>query len=179
MDDLKTAEDARKYLTFLIGSEKYGVDIVNVKEIIEYGQVTRVPLAPQSIRGVLNLRGSVVPIVDLSSRFYGYRSTITRLSCIVVVEIEQREERIPIGLLIDALHEVVDIQQENTEQTPGFGAKIRTDFIQGIGKTHGRFVILLNLDRVLDIEELQAEDTGHVTAARAAERTSTRGTARR
>lgn len=124
MDDLKTAEDARKYLTFLIGSEKYGVDIVNVKEIIEYGQVTRVPLAPQSIRGVLNLRGSVVPIVDLSSRFYGYRSTITRLSCIVVVEIEQREERIPIGLLIDALHEVVDIQQENTEQTPGFGAKI-------------------------------------------------------
>lgn len=179
MDDLKTAEDARKYLTFLIGSEKYGVDIVNVKEIIEYGQVTRVPLAPQSIRGVLNLRGSVVPIVDLSSRFYGYRSTITRLSCIVVVEIEQREERIPIGLLIDALHEVVDIQPENTEQTPGFGAKIRTDFIQGIGKTHGRFVILLNLDRVLDIEELQAEDTGHVTAARAAERTSTRATARR
>lgn len=179
MDDLKTAEDARKYLTFLIGSEKYGVDIVNVKEIIEYGQVTRVPLAPQSIRGVLNLRGSVVPIVDLSSRFYGYRSTITRLSCIVVVEIEQREERIPIGLLIDALHEVVDIQPENTEQTPGFGAKIRTDFIQGIGKTHGRFVILLNLDRVLDIEELQAEDTGHVKTARAAERTSTRATARR
>lgn len=179
MDDLKTAEDARKYLTFLIGSEKYGVDIVNVKEIIEYGQVTRVPLAPQSIRGVLNLRGSVVPIVDLSSRFYGYRSTITRLSCIVVVEIEQREERIPIGLLIDALHEVVDIQPENTEQTPGFGAKIRTDFIQGIGKTHGRFVILLNLNRVLDIEELQAEDIGHVKTARAAERTSTRATARR
>lgn len=179
MDDLKTAQDARKYLTFLIGSEKYGVDIVNVKEIIEYGQVTRVPLAPQSIRGVLNLRGSVVPIVDLSSRFYGYRSTITRLSCIVVVEIEQREERISIGLLIDALHEVVDIQPENTEQTPGFGAKIRTDFIQGIGKTHGRFVILLNLNRVLDIEELQAEDIGHVKTARAAERTSTRATARR
>lgn len=179
MDDLKTAEDARKYLSFLIGSEKYGIDIVNVKEIIEYGQVTRVPLAPQCIRGVLNLRGSVVPIVDLSSRFYGYRSTITRLSCIVVVEIEQMEERIPMGLLIDALHEVVDIHPESTEQTPGFGAKIRTDFIQGIGKTHGRFVILLNLDRVLDIEELQAEDAGHVKTARAAERTSTRGTARR
>ncbi len=97
----------------------------------------------------------MVPIVDLSARFYGYRSTITRLSCIVVVEIEHQEEASPIGLLIDALHEVVDIQPENTEQTPGFGAKIRTEFIQGIGKTHGRFVILLNLDRVLDIEELQ------------------------
>jgi len=156
MDEMKTADNARKYLSFLIGSEKYGVDIVNVKEIIEYGQVTGVPIAPPALRGGLSLRGNVVPIVDLSARFYGYRSTITRLSCIVVVEIEHQGERIPIGLLIDALHEVVDIQPENTEQTPGFGAKIRTEFIQGIGKTHGRFVILLNLDRVLDIEELQA-----------------------
>ncbi|HSV97014.1 MAG TPA: chemotaxis protein CheW [Spirochaetota bacterium] len=157
MDEMNMADNARKYLTFLIGSEKYGVDIVNVKEIIEYDQVTRVPIAPPAVRGVLNLRGSVVPIIDLSARFYGYQSTITRLSCIVVVEIEHQEERIPMGLLIDALREVVDIKPANTEQTPGFGAKIRTEFIQGIGKTHGRFVILLNLDRVLDIADIQAE----------------------
>jgi len=176
MDEERTAEDARKYLCFLIGSEKYGIDIVNVMEIIEYGQVTRVPLAPQAVRGVLNLRGSVIPIVDLSSRFYGYGSGITRLSCIVVVEIERQEERITMGLLIDALHEVVDIRPENTEQTPGFGAKIRSEFIQGIGKTHGRFVILLNLDRVLDIEELKA---GGAAAARTQERASSGSTAPR
>jgi purine-binding chemotaxis protein CheW len=156
MEEHREAELGNKFLTFSIGKELYGMDIGSIKEIMEYSSVTRVPRTPLHVRGVLNLRGNVVPIIDLSARFYGYPSTVTRYSCIVVVELDVAEERLTIGVMIDALREVVDVQEEDIENTPGFGAKIRNDFIAGIGKVHGEFVIMLNLERVLDIEELAA-----------------------
>ncbi|TAL35026.1 MAG: purine-binding chemotaxis protein CheW [Spirochaetes bacterium] len=158
MEERHDAERINKYLTFSIGKELYGMNIGTIKEIIEYTSVTAVPRTPLHIGGVLNLRGNVVPIIDLSARFYGYASAVTKYSCIVVVELDVAGERVPMGVLIDALREVVDVQGEDIETTPGFGAKIRNDFIAGIGKVRDEFVIMLNLERVLDIEELAAFD---------------------
>ncbi len=164
MEEYNDAELGNKFLTFSIGKEIYGMDIGCIKEIMEYSSVTRVPRTPLHVRGVLNLRGNVVPIIDLSARFYGYASAVTRYSCIVVVELDVAQERMTMGVMIDALKEVVDVQEEDIENTPGFGAKIRNDFIAGIGKVHGEFVIMLNLERVLDIEELAAFES-HTAAA--------------
>jgi purine-binding chemotaxis protein CheW len=146
--------NARQYLTFHIGNEIYGVEVNNVREVIEYEHVYKIPTVPSFIRGVINLRGEVVPVVDLSSRFYKRASDITKLSCIVIVEVEDRDDTIMLGFVIDSINAVIDIPEEKIETTPGFGARIRTEFISGIGKIDSNFIILLNMHKVLDISEL-------------------------
>jgi len=146
--------DQQQYLTFMLGGEIFAIGILGIKEIIEYGQLTEVPMMPGFIRGVINLRGSVVPVVDLSCRFGRHSTEVTRRTCIVIVEVRAGEGQQDIGIVVDAVNEVLEIPQDQIEPPPTFGAKVRADFISGMGKVDGHFVILLSVDRVLSVEEM-------------------------
>jgi len=148
------SQEPQQYLTFMLGREVFAIGILHIKEIIEYGQLTTVPMMPVFIRGVINLRGAVVPVVDLSSRFGGQPSQVTRRSCIVILELEVEDEIQVIGVVVDAVNEVLEIAATDIEPAPSFGTRIRTDFIQGMGKVQDRFVIILNVNNVLSSEEL-------------------------
>lgn len=151
----KTAE-AGQYLTFVLGGEAYAIGILAIKEIIEYHALTEVPMMPACVRGVINLRGAVVPVVDLQARFGRKSGEVTKRTCIVIVEVAARDERQVIGVVVDAVSEVLDIEAAAIEPAPSFGAGIRTDFIHGMGKVRGKFVILLDVDRVLSLDDLSA-----------------------
>ncbi len=144
----------QQYLTFSLGGEVFALGILNVKEIIEFGNITEIPMMPAFIRGVINLRGAVVPVIDLSARFGGRASTVSRRTCILIGELGEGEERQDLGVIVDAVNEVLEIPRSEIEPPPTFGAKIRADFIQGMGKVDGRFVIILNVDRVLSPQEI-------------------------
>lgn len=146
--------EARQYLTFLLSGELYALGIMNVKEIIEYGSVTDIPMMPSFIRGVINLRGAVVPVIDISARFGGRPSEAGRRSCIIILELRDEDVRQDIGVMVDAVNEVIEIQKSDIEPPPAFGARIRTDFIDGMGKVNGKFVILLNIGQVLSVDEM-------------------------
>jgi len=147
-------EEQSQYLTFLLSGELFAIPILNIKEIIEYGSLTTVPMMPAFIRGVINLRGSVVPVVDLAVRFGRKASDVTRRSCIVIIEVESGDETQDIGVVVDAVNEVLEIPRNEVEQTPSFGARIRADFIRGMGKINGKFVIILAVNHVLSIDEM-------------------------
>jgi purine-binding chemotaxis protein CheW len=144
----------QQYLTFTLGGEMFAVAILNVKEIIEFGSVTEIPMMPGFIRGVINLRGAVVPVIDLSCRFGGKSTEVARRTCIIIVELNEGDVKQDIGVMVDAVSEVLEIAQSEIEPSPSFGAKIRTDFISGMGKVNGKFVIILDVARVLSIEEI-------------------------
>jgi purine-binding chemotaxis protein CheW len=143
-----------QYLTFVLGSEMFAIDILGIKEIIEYGNLTSVPMMPAFIRGVINLRGAVVPVVDLSARFGRQASPVTRRTCIVIIEADNEGEKQDIGVVVDAVSEVLEIPDADIEQPPSFGARIRADFISGMGKVKEKFVIILDADKVLSVNEL-------------------------
>ena len=145
-----------QYLTFQLAGESFAIGILSIKEIIEYHALTEVPMMPSCVRGVINLRGAVVPVLDLPARFGRPSSEVTKRTCIVIVEIQAAEERQVIGVVVDAVNEVLDIDAADIEPPPSFGANIRADFIQGMGKVKGKFVILLNVHQVLSIHDLQA-----------------------
>jgi purine-binding chemotaxis protein CheW len=148
--------EATQYLTFMLGGEVFAIGILAIKEIIEYHGITAVPMMPECIRGVINLRGAVVPVIDLSARFGRTHAVVTKRSCIVIVEVEAEGERKDVGVIVDAVNAVLDIPPAEIEPAPMFGARIRTDFIQGMGKIGGKFVILLNVNRVLSFDEISA-----------------------
>jgi purine-binding chemotaxis protein CheW len=147
-------QEEGQYLTFLIGGEMFAISILGIKEIIEYGSLTTVPMMPDFIRGVINLRGAVVPVVDLSARFGRTASEVTRRSCIVILEVEADEEKQDVGVVVDSVSEVLEIPTAEIEPAPSFGARIRADFISGMGKVDGKFVIILNAERVLSVDEM-------------------------
>jgi purine-binding chemotaxis protein CheW len=148
--------DIQQYLTFHLSGEMYAVGTLSVKEIIEYERLTTVPMMPESIRGVINLRGSVVPVVDLSARFGGKQAEITRRTCIVILEVNTSDEDHVIGVVVDTVSEVLEIAHDEIEPAPSFGAKIRTDFIEGMAKVDDTFVILLDIGQVLSVDEIAA-----------------------
>ncbi len=148
------AESPQQYLTFVLGGEMFAVGILNVKEIIEYGHLTEIPMMPAFIRGVINLRGAVVPVIDLAARFGGAQSQAGKRTCIVIVEVSENDFRHDIGIMVDAVSEVIEIPASDIEPPPSFGARIRADFIHGMGKVAGKFVILLNIVKVLSIDEI-------------------------
>jgi purine-binding chemotaxis protein CheW len=150
------AEENQQYLTFMLGGEVFAIGILSIKEIIEYGHLTSVPLMPAHIRGVINLRGAVVPVIDLSARFGRDGTQVTRRTCIVILEVIAGQDKQDSGVVVDAVNEVVEIPDSQIEPSPAFGANIRTDFIQGMGKVNERFVIILSVDHVLSVEELAA-----------------------
>lgn len=152
----QSSADQQQYLTFMLGGEVFAIGILGIKEIIEYAGLTEVPMMPACIRGVINLRGAVVPVMDLSSRFGKPSTALTKRTCIVIVEIETSGERHDMGVVVDAVNAVLEIPASEIEPPPAFGARIRTDFIDGMGKVDGKFVILLNVHRVLSVEEIGA-----------------------
>jgi len=143
-----------QYLTFKVGNEIYGIDINSVKEVIEYTKVFPIPRIPSCIRGVTNLRGEVIPVIDLNSRFYGQTSEETILTSIVFVEVEYKGKIVMLGVIIDEVDAVTRIYENDINSIPEFGAKIRYDFISNIGKVDEKFIILLNIEKVLEIDEL-------------------------
>jgi purine-binding chemotaxis protein CheW len=154
---VEVVEAPQQYLTFLLGGEMFALAILNVKEIIEYGNLTEIPMMPAFIRGVINLRGSVVPVIDLSARFGAMATEIGRRTCIVIVEMKAMENADvgqDVGIVVDAVSEVLEIPKGEIEPPPSFGAKIRADFIAGMGKVAGKFVIILNVQRVLSVDEM-------------------------
>jgi purine-binding chemotaxis protein CheW len=157
-NDARSPQESGQYLTFVLGGEVYALGILKIKEIIQYGDLTEVPMMPNFIRGVINLRGRVVPVVDLAARFGRGVTSVSRRTSIVIIEMEQNEESEgqSIGIMVDAVNEVVDIAASEIEPPPSFGAKIRPDFISGMAKQTGRFIIVLNLDQVLSMEEMIA-----------------------
>jgi purine-binding chemotaxis protein CheW len=156
-------QEEAQYLTFMLGSEMFAIGILGIKEILEYGNLTSVPMMPAFVRGVINLRGAVVPVVDLSARFGRHNSEVTRRSCIVIIEARSEEgDSQDVGLMVDAVSAVLEIPTSEIEPAPSFGAKIRADFISGMAKVNDKFVIVLNVDRVLSVDEmarLSAVDT--------------------
>lgn len=161
--------DDAQYLTFLLAGEMFAIGILHIKEIIEYGSITTVPLMPTFVRGVINLRGRVVPVIDLQARFGRESTPNGKRTCIVIVEVSCHGESChgesfhgesfhgepqDIGVVVDAVSEVSSIAASAIEKAPAFGARLRADFISGMGKINDKFVIILNVDQVLSIAEL-------------------------
>ncbi len=149
------AERAGKYLTFVLGDEEYGLEILKVREIIGLMPITKMPKAPDFIRGVINLRGKVIPVVSTRKKFGMPIVDDTEQSCIIVVEVVKKNESIEMGILVDAVSEVLDISADEIEDTPEFGGDVHNQFILGVAKAKGSVKILLAIDKVLAKEELE------------------------
>lgn len=147
---------AGKYLTFALNEEEYGIGILKVKEIIGMMPITSIPQTPGFVSGVINLRGRVIPVVDLRSRFGMASVSATDRTCIVVVEVRVHSEKLIIGIIVDTVSEVLNIQDDSIENTPSFGTSIDTSFISGMAKIEGGVKILLDIDRVLSTEDLSS-----------------------
>lgn len=148
------ADAPAQYLTFALGEEVFAMDIRTVREIIQYGAMTTVPLMPDFVRGVINLRGAVVPVIDLQARFGRPAARVGKKTCIVIFDAVRDGERIELGLLVDAVSEVIEIASADIEPPPNFGSAVRRDFIRGMGKVDKRFVIILEPDRAFDVSEM-------------------------
>ena len=154
--DQLAASRGQLYLTFMLGTELFATDILRIREIIEYTAPTIIPMMPPTLRGVINVRGSVVPVVDLAVRFGWQATAVGRRTSIVIVEIVYNDEKHVLGLVVDRVNAVTEIKAEDIESAPAFGARINTDFISGMARYEGRFVILLNIERTLSVSELAA-----------------------
>jgi purine-binding chemotaxis protein CheW len=143
-----------KYLTFSLAGEEYGIGILKVREIIGMMSVTPVPQTPEFVKGVINLRGKVIPVIDLRLRFCLEATAYTERTCIIVVEIQGETGALPMGIVVDAVSEVLNIRGADIENTPTFGVKLNTDFILGMAKTGGGVKILLDIDKVLGAFQL-------------------------
>jgi purine-binding chemotaxis protein CheW len=146
--------ESMQYLTFTLGEEVFAMDIRMVREIIQHASMTVVPLMPDFVRGVINLRGAVVPVVDLQSRFGRARAVVGKKTCIVILDASRDGEKSELGLLVDAVSEVIDIAPHDIEPPPQFGTTIAREFIRGMGKVNGTFIVILEPARALDIDDM-------------------------
>jgi purine-binding chemotaxis protein CheW len=144
----------QQFLTLTLGEELYALPIEHIREIIEFGGLTEIPMMPAFLRGVINLRGAVVPVIDLSVRFGRERTAIGRRTCIVIVEVLQDDAAQMLGIIVDAVNEVLAVEANQVETRPAFGARIRADFIAGILNRNEQFVIVLDIRQVLSVEEI-------------------------
>jgi len=149
------ADKEGKYLTFNLAGEEYGIGILKVKEIIGIMPITVVPQTPKYIKGVINLRGKVIPVIDLRLKFSIAAAEFTERTCIIVVEIMTAGRTILMGIVVDSVSEVLNIKAADIEATPSFGTKLNTEYILGMAKAGGSIKILLDIDKILSIEELQ------------------------
>lgn len=148
------AGGTRQYLAFTLDGELFAIDILQIREIVGYGRLTAVPMMPPAVRGVLNLRGAVVPVVDLSARFGRAASQAAPRTCIVILEVADEAGSRILGAMVDGVNEVLDLPLADIEPPPRFGSRIRSDFIAGLGRLAGRFVIILDLAKVLAPDEM-------------------------
>jgi len=158
-------EEQQQYLTFMLSGETYAIGILRIKEIIQYGQLTEVPRMPDFILGVINLRGAVVPVIDLSARFGKPPTSIGRRNCIIIIEVAIGEETQSVGVMVDTVNAVLEIPACEIEPAPTFGTHIRADFIAGMGKINGKFVIILNIQHVLSMDNMAELATAGSTSA--------------
>lgn len=143
-----------QFLTFTLGSEYFGLELEQTREIIEYSGITEVPLMPNFLAGVINLRGEVVPVIDLAVRLGRSPIQIHKRTCIIVIELHAQEQDYVLGLLADAVNEVIDINHSDIEEPPAFGANIRAEFIRGIAKQGEDFIVILDAEKTLSLNEL-------------------------
>jgi purine-binding chemotaxis protein CheW len=155
-DNPATETRGGKYLTFSLGREEYGLEILKVREIIGYMEITAVPRTPAFVRGVINLRGQVISVVDVRARFGMPAAPKTEQTCIIVVEIASQGRRVSMGIVVDRVSEVLIIRAQDIEDAPSFGAGIDTSFILGMGKIGSSVKILLDIDKVLTSDEARA-----------------------
>jgi purine-binding chemotaxis protein CheW len=148
-----------KYLTFSLAGEEYGIGILKIKEIIGMMPITTVPQTPGFVKGVVNLRGKVIPVIDLRLRFGMGGIEYTERTCIIVVEIDGQSGTVQIGIVVDSVSEVLNVRAEDIEDTPAFGTKLNTEYILGMAKMEGGVKILLDIDRVLSTDELSELET--------------------
>mgnify|MGYP000618023894 FL=1 len=165
MDDIK-AVSSQQYVTFSLGDELFGVEVTRAREILSLTPVTKVPQTPEYLLGVINLRGQVVPVIDMRLKLNLPVSEETEDTCIIVVEVQVDGEAIIVGALADAVREVLEIRSDQIEPAPRLGTRLKTEFISGMGKVEEQFLILLNIDRVFSSDELAiVQDAGQVSAA--------------
>ena len=164
MTVLKITE-TRQYLTFKMEEEIFALDVGKVREILDYTNITKVPQTPEFMKGVINLRGSVVPVVDMRLKFNMPAQDRTVDTCIVVVEIMIDKEQTVLGALVDSVQEVFELEPSQVEPAPRIGTKLNTDFILGMGKRDDRFVIILDIDKVFSTEELDVANNMKSEAA--------------
>ncbi|HET8825776.1 MAG TPA: chemotaxis protein CheW [Terriglobales bacterium] len=147
-------QDVQQYLTFMIAGEEYAISLLKVKEIIEYDTVTPVPKTPEWVRGVINLRGSVVPVIDLAVKFRLPASVAGRLTCIVITEVECGGEATIMGVMADSVRQVIDLKPEDVEHPPTFGTRVKVDYLNGMARSGKKFCLILNTEKVLSTDEL-------------------------
>ena len=165
-----------KYLTFALAHEEYGLEILKVREIIGYMDITAVPQTPHHVKGVINLRGQVIPVIDLRAKFGMETTDVTEETCIIVVEISQGDHTFSTGIVVDHVQEVLDIAGEDIEEAPQFGSSVNTDFILGMGKIGETVKILLDIDRVLSSNDLVAFTGDSIEDAQCPAKETTRAT---
>jgi purine-binding chemotaxis protein CheW len=149
-------EAPNQYLTFHLGDEVFAMDIRTVREIIQQAAMTVVPLMPNFVRGVINLRGAVVPVIDLQSRFGRNLAVSGKKTCIIIFDASRDGEKMELGLLVDSVSEVIDIARTQIEPAPQFGTTIAREFIHGMGKVDGDFIVILEPERALNIDDMAA-----------------------
>jgi purine-binding chemotaxis protein CheW len=147
-------EETLQYLTFTLGDEVFAMDIRSVREIIQHGAMTIVPLMPSFVRGVINLRGAVVPVIDLQSRFGRNSAQLGKKTCVIIFDVGAESDKVELGLLVDAVSEVIDISASQIEAPPQFGTTIQRDFIRGLGKVGSEFIVILEPERALNIDDM-------------------------
>ena len=150
----KEVVEQKQYLTFLLANEEYAIGILKVKEIIEYDTVTTVPKTPKWVRGVINLRGAVVPVVDLAIKFGLELKPVTKTTCIVIVETQFESQNTTIGILVDAVSQVMELATEDLQPVPEFGTRVKVDYLLGMAQLGKKFALLLDVDKVLSTDEL-------------------------
>ena len=147
-----------QYLTFKLGDETFALDVAEVREILDFTSVTKVPRTPPFMRGVINLRGSVVPVMDLRLKFAMSATEQTVNSCIIVVEMTMEGDQVVIGVLADAVQEVIDMEPEQIEPAPRIGTKLNMDFILGMGKHNGAFMMILDIDKIFESSDIEMQE---------------------
>jgi purine-binding chemotaxis protein CheW len=157
--------EATQYLTFKLSDEVFAIDISKVREVLDFTTVTKVPRTPEFMRGVINLRGSVVPVVDLRSKFGMTKTEKTVNTCIIITEVTVDSETTILGALADSVQEVMDLESNQIEPAPKIGLRLKTEFIKGMGKQNENFIILLDIDRVFSSEELASVQAAQTEAA--------------
>ena len=158
--------ETKQYLTFKLSDEVFVVDVAQVREILDYVKITKVPQTPDFMCGVINLRGSVVPVVDMNLKFGMDKTERTVNTCIVVVEVKLGDETAVLGALVDSVQEVFEIEPQNIEPAPRIGTKLNTEFIKGMGKREEKFIIILDIDKVFSSEELEiVQSAGSFTSS--------------
>ena len=149
-----SVDEQDQHLTFDLSGEELAVPVLNIREIIRYGKLTRMPMVPEFIEGVINLRGNVVPVINLSSKFGLKKNDADKRTCIIIMEVEMNGDNVIMGVVVDKVLQVIAIPDANIEPSPTLGANIQTNFIKGMARIEDGFIVILNISRVLSAEEI-------------------------